>query len=139
VESLILSLMLWLKITTTFKIPDAPPTFVIVSIDEISKIAAVKKTSKSDPIISSPLALCTNEKLYFSNELDISILMHRSIVLHELVHYMQNKCHPDSDYEFFEMQAYAVQSHWLKQNGLNVNFVGQGIDTDGIIPFKSKK
>ena len=142
-EAVILSLMLWLKDTTTFKVPEVPPPFEIVARTTIAAYANSKQTSPSDSVIAQPLALCFNKKLYLSKELDSNKLIDKSIVLHELVHYIQNGCISNNHSEFFEMQAYAVQKYWLKQNGIDMNFRGRrpaedDSSTDILIPLKNK-
>ncbi len=68
-----------------------------------------------------PLALyAKGEKvLYLSHEIDLSTLLGRSILVHELVHHLQreNDVHFECA-EAAEAQAYQLQGQWLHEHGI---------------------
>ncbi len=68
-----------------------------------------------------PLALYAKEErvVYLSDQIDLSTLLGRSILLHELVHHLQraNGVHFECP-EATEAQAYQLQSQWLHEQGI---------------------
>ncbi len=77
-----------------------------------------------------PLALYAKEQriLYLANEIDLSTILGGSILVHELVHHLENvdEVHFECP-EAAEARAYQLQGEWLREHGVQ--------DTSSLIGF----
>ena len=99
-----------------------PPHIEFMPVEEITKIACTKPCG----VIKGWTP--PGDTVYLSNELSINRNMFdRSIVLHELVHYVQYKYNLNEKtndcltWKAREGQAYEIQYEWLRQNKVHYN------------------
>ena len=70
--------------------------------------------------LSRAMGTCYQGTVYLDERLNVTNVEHRSVLLHELVHYAQNNCAIPRDMAErvkFEDQAYALQVEWLHSLG----------------------
>ena len=57
------------------------------------------------------------DKIYLLEGLDMDDPRHRSVLVHELVHYVQDQLGVTGTPQQLEAQAYALQERWLQEQG----------------------
>ena len=57
------------------------------------------------------------DKIYLLQGLDLDDPRHRSVLVHELVHYVQDQLNIAGTPQQLEAQAYALQERWLQEQG----------------------
>ena len=57
------------------------------------------------------------DKIYLREGLDLNDPRHKSILVHEIVHYVQDQLGVQGSVEQLERQAYALQEKWLQEQG----------------------
>jgi len=58
-----------------------------------------------------------SDNIYLLKGLDLEDPRHQSILVHELVHYVQDQLGVTGTTEQIEAQAYALQEQWLREQG----------------------
>ena len=57
------------------------------------------------------------DKIYLLEGLDMDDPRHRSVLVHEIVHYVQDQLGVTGTPQQLEAQAYALQERWLQEHG----------------------
>ena len=57
------------------------------------------------------------DKIYLLQGMDLDDPRHRSVLVHELVHYVQDQLGVAGTTQQLEAQAYALQERWLQEHG----------------------
>ena len=136
-----MSLMIWISQATGWAVPDIPK-YVFLSVPEMTKTAyeCEKPSIENEHICSmddqdiigsdalmKPLALydTRNETIMLPLTFDIDSPKDQSILLHELVHYIQwhNKLYP-AKYDcrqHTEKEAYDLQEKFLLESGMDIH------------------
>jgi hypothetical protein len=58
-----------------------------------------------------------SDKIYLLESMDMDDPRHQSVLVHELVHYVQDQIGVAGTTEQLETQAYALQDQWLQEQG----------------------
>jgi len=74
-----------------------------------------------------PLGVCVNGVISLDSKINVKTVWGKSLLLHELTHYTQNKCPLVSKKDIMkiammEAQAYSVQNRWLEANNSPLRF-----------------
>lgn len=141
-ETLIMSLMIWISQATGWAIPEAPNVKYATKAEMVSlayecdikidvdnkyvcELSDEEKATGDDLI--KPLALydTVREVVILPKYFDASSIKDQSILLHELVHYMQwkNKIWPNEYIcrEHTERDAYKLQEQFLAEAGMDIH------------------
>ena len=134
-KELILSLMLWISNATGYPVPE-PPGLLFLSTSGIKAYAygcddiPIPKGNEDicnsrefwdlDESSSSPMALYNHrtKQIILNEDLDIDTIRDQSVVMHELVHHLQNMGGKEFEKECkgdLEKEAYLLQDKWLKE------------------------
>jgi hypothetical protein len=122
-NDLMVALMVWASAQTGLPVPDELPTVKYADRCEIERIYyndGARDCSKSVLRIQA-IYLHDRDTIYLPDTFDVNKLFDVSVVLHELVHYMQDKagmempgtCHQEK----IERPAYDAQIAWLNATG----------------------
>lgn len=111
-RELLLALMTWIAGQTGLAMPP-PPSVVLISEEEIAKIAAGHEGADVRGLYDRDVAI-----IYLRNDWNPDDLRSRASLLHELVHHAQtfNKV-PSRCPAEREVQAYRLTVQWLKEQG----------------------
>ena len=114
--------LLW--VTAQFGYDGALPAPVVQRASEAQmvQVAAATDPSMRDHIRDHGLRLGglyipDSDKIYLLDRLDLDDPRHQSVLVHELVHYVQDQLGVTGPAEQLEAQAYALQERWLREVG----------------------
>lgn len=98
------------------------PIVQMASEDQMVRVAAATDPSMRDYIRDHGLRLGglyipDSDKIYLLDRLDLDDPRHQSVLVHELVHYVQDQLGVTGSTEQIEAQAYALQEQWLREVG----------------------
>jgi hypothetical protein len=114
-EALVASLIAWICATTGYDVPALQP-----AVEFVTHRAIIDKMCDGEECSVVGMYL-HGEAVYLDEKLDVeNNTYHVSILLHELIHYVQNKSgrFPTRDCGSWvaqEREAYAFQARWLRQ------------------------
>lgn len=121
-KALVVSLLAWLGSHTNYTIPDQAPTVAFVPHSYLEELACGEKC----PALG---VYPDGNVVYIDDELQTETnVCARSVLLHELVHYLQDKngrftnLSPQLASYLREHDAYAIQQVYLADNGRKVSF-----------------
>lgn len=114
------ALLVWLAANSPF---NKPPEYPEVYFDHPMVIENMMGTAHSN--MKSPGAYHPeSDRIFLSKNVDISTSEGRGILLHELVHWMQDNYPSDYEYackEEKELEAYYFQNKYVKKQGSEAN------------------
>ena len=115
ISSLISSLILWINANTDFNTKNFKIKVTELSSQKIQKLACGGKC----PIVS----FFNPKKGIFITKMDYeNNYCNQSILLHELIHALQNFENSKKENIFREKEAYEIQNRFLKEKSINQNF-----------------
>ena len=122
INELIVALLLWITSHTDYKNPIKHPAIEFIEQKELSKLAC-----KTDCEILAYTPLEPKYKIFLSNKLDpLNDICHRGILMHEIIHVLQEEQGIFSDYELRtkkhmrEMDALVNHNIFLSQYGKKI-------------------
>ena len=122
INELIVALLLWITSHTEYKNPIKYPSIEFIEQKELSQLAC-----KMDCEILAYTPLEPKYKIYLSNKLDpLNDICHRGILMHEIIHVLQEEQGVFSDYELRtkkhmrEMDALVNHNIFLSQYGKKI-------------------
>ena len=122
INELIVALLLWITSHTDYKNPIKNPAIEFIEQKELSKLAC-----KTDCEILAYTPLEPKYKIFLSNKLDpLNDICHRGILMHEIIHVLQEEQSIFSDYELRtkkhmrEMDALVNHNIFLSQYGKKI-------------------
>jgi len=122
ITTIVAGLLAWISAHTPYALPDQAPAVALVPHAQLEQLAC------GEPC--QALGVYPDKNVvYIDDSLQIETnVCARSVLLHELVHYLQNRngkfvnMPPEIRQHFREHEAYAVQQAYLAENGRHVAF-----------------
>ena len=122
INELIVALLLWITSHTEYKNPIKYPSIEFIEQKELSQLAC-----KMDCEILAYTPIEPKYKIFLSNKLDpLNDVCHRGILMHEIIHVLQEEQEVFSDYELRtkkhmrEMDALVNHNIFLSQYGKKI-------------------
>ena len=122
INELIVALLLWITSHTEYKNPIKYPSIEFIEQKELSQLAC-----KMDCEILAYTPIEPKYKIFLSNTLDpLNDVCHRAILMHEIIHVLQEEQEVFSDYELRtkkhmrEMDALVNHNIFLSQYGKKI-------------------
>ena len=122
INELIVALLFWITSHTDYKNPIKHPAIEFIEQKELSQLAC-----KTDCEILAYTPLEPKYKIFLSNKLDpLNDICHRGILMHEIIHVLQEEQGVFSDYEsrtkkhMREMDALVNHNIFLSQYGKKI-------------------
>ena len=122
INELIVALLFWITSHTDYKNPIKHPAIEFIEQKELSQLAC-----KTDCEILAYTPLEPKYKIFLSNKLDpLNDICHRGILMHEIIHVLQDEQGVFSDYELRtkkhmrEMDALVNHNLFLSQYGKKI-------------------
>ena len=122
INELIVALLLWITSHTEYKNPIKYPSIEFIEQKELSQLAC-----KMDCEILAYTPIEPKYKIFLSNTLDpLNDVCHRAILMHEIIHVLQEEQGVFSDYELRtkkhmrEMEALVNHNIFLSQYGKKI-------------------
>ena len=122
INELIVALLFWITSHTDYKNPIKHPAIEFIEQKELSQLAC-----KTDCEILAYTPLEPKYKIFLSNKLDpLNDICHRGILMHEIIHVLQEEQEVFSDYELRtkkhmrEMDALVNHNIFLSQYGKKI-------------------
>ena len=122
INELIVALLLWITSHTEYKNPIKYPSIEFIEQKELSQLAC-----KMDCEILAYTPIEPKYKIFLSNKLDpLNDVCHRGILMHEIIHVLQEEQGVFSDYELRtkkhmrEMEALVNHNIFLSQYGKKI-------------------
>ena len=122
INELIVALLLWITSHTEYKNPIKYPSIEFIEQKELSQLAC-----KMDCEILAYTPIEPKYKIFLSNKLDpLNDVCHRAILMHEIIHVLQEEQGVFSDYELRtkkhmrEMDALVNHNIFLSQYGKKI-------------------
>jgi hypothetical protein len=122
VESLVAALLAWIQLSTGYDLPAASPEIEFVSHQHLVDVLC---GGTECSVVGMYLR---GDTIYLDDRLDVvKDVHHRSILVHELVHYVQTQSGKFAgldcdDWLAQEREAYIVQAKWLRESRAIVPF-----------------
>ena len=118
--SFISGALLWVIAQVGPSGPLPAPTVQWASQEEMVRVAAAADPAMRNHIRDHGLRLGglylpDRDKIYLLDSLDLDDPRHQSILVHELVHYVQDQLGVTGTVQQLEDQAYALQERWLRE------------------------
>lgn len=105
--------------------PTELPKINIISTKEMIWMTDDKQGFHQENLGQIITGMCVNGTIYIDSKVDMSTVMGKSVLIHELTHYTQNKCAPVPKKDIMkiatlEAQAYAAQNRWIQANKMTI-------------------
>lgn len=114
-SALILSLMTWISVQSGYPVK-APPDIVFMTRDRVCQFAKFEPDHCATEGLGV-MAAYWDSTVVIRQELDIMDVYTKSVLLHELVHHMQDTT---MSWECRESEAYRLQEQWAQEQGKSV-------------------
>jgi len=121
VNALCMTFLLFLNQQAVYEVLDTCPTVRVIDVTNLQEMACGGSDCPAKAFYN-----LDDKTIYLSNELDLENAVHKSILLHELVHYAQDVTgkwihHDVSECRSFlmrELAAFKVQERYLLDNNI---------------------
>jgi hypothetical protein len=135
VTALVASLLVWIHANIRFEVPPGEPQVRFVAHGELERMACARPC----PVLGfTPDG--RPDRIFLDRELDVTRdVCERSILLHELVHYIQHRqdryaeLPPVQRDRMREGEALRIQDIYLRQHGRTL-YVARGVAARGLAP-----
>ena len=122
-KEILITLLIWISQNSSFEITNPNeyplPVITFISQEEIHFIVTKKDLKENTVFIIQAAYIPENYTIYLPHDLKLDTLLFKSILIHELVHHIQNindVSYPCDGY--IEKDAYNLEMKYLTQNGV---------------------
>ena len=124
-SSLLTEIFITIKLLSGYPIPDQHPAVHFVSLKELQDVVCPGRSCKVRALSRADIGVMINETLDVEHE-----IYPRSVLMHELVHYLQNVHQKFEDetrlcqrWQSKEIEAYEIQHKYLKSRNQTQSFI----------------